>query len=62
MVGLLAPFGDALLGQRLSQPGMLVGHGPHLSYRSAACSQRALVVAGWFRMTLGRAARIGHLP
>jgi hypothetical protein len=27
MVGLLVPFGDALLGQGLAQPGMLVVHG-----------------------------------
>jgi hypothetical protein len=27
MGGLLPPFGDALLGQHLAQPGMLVGHG-----------------------------------
>jgi hypothetical protein len=29
MVGLLASFGDALVGQRLTQPGMLVVHGAH---------------------------------
>jgi hypothetical protein len=29
MVGLLAPFGDALVGQRLAQPSMLVVHGSH---------------------------------
>jgi hypothetical protein len=29
MVGLLVPFGDALVGQRLAQPGMLVVHGSH---------------------------------
>jgi hypothetical protein len=29
MVGLLVPFGDALLGQRPAQPGMLVVHGSH---------------------------------
>ena len=38
MVGLRPPLGHVLLGQRLAQPGMLVGHGPHLSSRSAACS------------------------
>jgi hypothetical protein len=27
LVGLLAPFDDALLGQRLTQPGVLVVHG-----------------------------------
>jgi hypothetical protein len=27
--GLLVAFGDALLGQGLAQPGMLVVHGPH---------------------------------
>ena len=27
--GLLMPFGDALVSQRLAQPGMLVVHGPH---------------------------------
>jgi hypothetical protein len=29
MGGLLAPFGDVLLGQDLAQPGMLVVHGSH---------------------------------
>jgi hypothetical protein len=28
VVGLLATFGDALVGHRLAQPGMLVVHGP----------------------------------
>jgi hypothetical protein len=31
MVGLRVPLGDALLGEHLAQPGMLVVHGLHLS-------------------------------
>jgi hypothetical protein len=41
MGGLLPPFGDALLGQHLAQPGMLVIHVPSPSYSSAL-----LAVAG----------------
>jgi hypothetical protein len=41
LVGLLVPFGDALLGEHLAQPGMLVMHGPSPFLGSAA-----LVVAG----------------
>jgi hypothetical protein len=29
MLGVLVVFGDALVGQCLAQPGMLVVHGPH---------------------------------
>jgi hypothetical protein len=41
MGGLLSPLGDALLGQDLAQPGMLVGH-----VASPSCSSGLLVVAG----------------
>jgi hypothetical protein len=56
MGGLLPPFGDALLGQYLAQPGMLVGHGSSPFLRSAL-----LVVAGWLRMVLG-ACRLNPAP
>jgi hypothetical protein len=56
MGGLLPPFGDALLGQDLAQPGMLVGHVASPSYSSAA-----LVVVGWLRMVLG-ACRLNPAP
>jgi predicted ATPase len=56
MVGLLVAFADALVGQRLTQPGMLVVHGSHpfpqLS-RMARCR---------LRMGRARAVRIWHLP
>jgi hypothetical protein len=32
MGGPLVPLGDALVGQYLAQPGMLVGHGSSSSY------------------------------
>jgi hypothetical protein len=35
MGGLLSPLGDALVGQYLAQPGMLVVHGPFPFLRSA---------------------------
>jgi hypothetical protein len=45
MGGLLSPFGDALLGQRLAQPGMLV---VHVSSPSSACQQPVLRTgSGW---------------
>jgi hypothetical protein len=50
MVGLLSPLVDALLGQHLAQPGMLVVHGPSpflWPSRIGRC---------WLRMVLGRAA------
>jgi hypothetical protein len=56
MGGLLSPFGDTLLGQRLAQPGLLVVHGSFpflpLSRSSGGCQQR--VVAGQLRMALDR--------
>jgi hypothetical protein len=62
--GLLSPFADALLGQHLAQPGMLVVHGSFpflpLSPSSGGCQQR--VVAGQLRMGLGRSPRIRHVP
>jgi len=48
MVGLLVPFADALLGQGLAQPGMLVVHGSHPFPQLS----RVLVV-GWLRMGRG---------
>ena len=57
MGGLRSSFGDALLGQHLAQPGMLVVHVPSPSYSSAL-----LAVAGSLRMVLGHAAGIRHLP
>jgi hypothetical protein len=37
MGGLLVPFGDALVGQDLAQPGMLVVHVPSLPAAQPAC-------------------------
>jgi hypothetical protein len=58
MGGLLSPFGDALLGQDLAQPGMLVVHVRSPSCSSACWFQRprsAVVVAGQLRMAPQRA-------
>jgi DNA-binding CsgD family transcriptional regulator len=57
MGGLRPSFGDALLGQHLAQPGMLIVHVPSPSYSSAR-----LAVAGSLSMVLGPAAGIRHLP
>jgi DNA-binding CsgD family transcriptional regulator/tetratricopeptide (TPR) repeat protein len=65
MGGLLSPLGDALLGQDLAQPSMLVGHVPSPSCSSACLFQRprsAVVVAGQLSMALRRVPRIRHLP
>jgi len=63
--GLFSPLGDALLGQRLAQPGMLVVHVPSPSSSSACLVQELVedsVVAGQLRMALWRGPRIRHLP
>jgi DNA-binding CsgD family transcriptional regulator/tetratricopeptide (TPR) repeat protein len=65
MGGLLSPFGDALLGQDLAQPGMLVAHVPSPSCSSACLFQRprsAVVSLGQLRMAPQRVPRIRHLP
>jgi hypothetical protein len=56
MVGLLVAFGDALVGQRLAQPGMLVVHGSH------PFLQLSRMDRGWLRMGRGRAVRIWQVP
>jgi hypothetical protein len=55
--GLLVPLGDALGGQGLAQPGMLVMHGPFPFLQLSR-----LMVVGWLRMVRGRAVRIWQLP
>jgi hypothetical protein len=64
MGGLLPPIGHPLLGQRLTQPGMLVVHVLFPSCSSAACpaTQSSLVVAGWLRIGAKAFVRIRHLP
>jgi hypothetical protein len=56
MGGLLVAFGDALVGQRLTQSGMLVVHGSH------PFLQLSRMVRCWLRMGRARAVRIWHLP
>jgi hypothetical protein len=56
MGGLLVAFGDALVGQRLTQSGMLVVHGSH------PFLQLSRMVRCWLRMGQERAVRIWHLP
>jgi AAA ATPase domain len=56
MVGLLVAFGDALVGQRLAQPGVLVVHGSH------PFPQLSRIDRCWLRMGRERAVRIWHLP
>jgi hypothetical protein len=41
MGGLRSSFGDALLGQDLAQPGMLVVHVPSLPFLQLSCYQRS---------------------
>jgi tetratricopeptide (TPR) repeat protein len=55
--GLLVAFGDALVGQRLAQPGMLVVHGSHPFLQLSR-----MIVASWLRMGRQRTVRIWHLP
>src|SRR5215213_2203518 len=65
MGGLLSPFGDALFGQDLAQPSMLVGHVRSPSCSSACLFQRprsAMVVAGQPRMSPQRVPRIRQVP
>jgi hypothetical protein len=53
MGGLLLPFGNALLGQDLAQPGMLVIHVcPSLPAAQLLPRRHALVAAGQLRMVL----------
>jgi hypothetical protein len=47
MVGVLVAFADALVGQRLAQPGMLVVHGSH------PFLQLSRIDRCWLRMGLG---------
>jgi hypothetical protein len=56
MGGLLVAFGDALVGQCLAQPGMLVVHGSH------PFLQLSRMDRCWLRMGRERAVRIWHLP
>jgi hypothetical protein len=56
MVGLLVAFGDALVGQRLAQLGMLVVHGSHPFLQLSRIARR------WLRKGRARAVRIWHLP
>jgi DNA-binding CsgD family transcriptional regulator/tetratricopeptide (TPR) repeat protein len=56
MVGLLVAFGDALVGQGLAQPGMLVVHGSH------PFLQLSRIDRCWLRMGRGRAVRIWQVP
>ena len=64
MGGLLPPFGDALLGQHLAQPGMLVVHVPSLLRLGLVgpAAVSALVAAGLPRMAPQPGPRIRHLP
>jgi hypothetical protein len=52
MGGLLLPFGNALLGQHLAQPGMLVIHGPSLPAAQLLPWRHALVAADQLRMVV----------
>ena len=54
--GLLVAFGDALVGQCLAQPGMLVVHGSH------PFLQLSRIDRCWLRMGREHAVRIWHLP
>jgi hypothetical protein len=56
LVGLLVVFGDALVGQRLAQPGMLVVH------RSHPFLQLSHMDRCWLRMGRGPAVRIWQVP
>jgi hypothetical protein len=52
MSGLLVPLGDALLGQDLAQPSMLVVHVSFLPAAQLLPRRQALVAAGQLRMVL----------
>jgi DNA-binding CsgD family transcriptional regulator/tetratricopeptide (TPR) repeat protein len=54
--GVLVVFGDALVGQRLAQPGMLVVHGSH------PFLQLSRMDRCWLRMGRERAVRIWQVP
>jgi hypothetical protein len=54
--GLLVAFGDALVGQCLAQPGMLVVHGSH------PFLQLSRIDRCWLRMGRERAVRIWQVP
>lgn len=63
--GPLLPLGDALLGQHLAEPRMLVAHDVLPSCSSACLFRRpgrASVVAGRLRMVLRHAAESGTCP
>jgi hypothetical protein len=58
MGGLLVSVGDALVGQQLAQPGVLVVHVffPFPVAQAPVCDRFGRGLACWLRMVLGHAA------